>query len=61
MNLILPRTGVNGLPVSEDSVTLHLFILTKYQRVMDGQIGRIAVAKTALSIAGHCKNDRCFA
>ena len=56
MNLISPKTRVNGLPSCGDasSYTFILFDTIAYRRVTDGRTGRITIAKTALSIAARC-------
>jgi len=53
----LPKSKINGLAAGEDGIIRCLFVLTQYRRVTDGQTDRIAVAKTAISIAAYCKSD----
>ena len=61
MKLILPKTRINALPISEN-IILRSFMSTQYRRVADGwsdtqtygRTDRNAVAKTVLSIAMHC-------
>ena len=64
MNRILPETRVNELPTGEDGIirfdTVPGVMDRRRDRWTDRQTDRIAVAKTALSVAACCKENAAF-
>jgi len=52
------KTRIEGLPESEEIMTLAFFVLTQYRRVSDGQTEKqtdrhVALTKTSASIASR--------
>ena len=50
-DLDIHKTRMNGLSCGKESMTICSAVLIQYQRVTDGQIDRIGIAKTCFSIA----------